>query len=622
MTRARLTILVSMAMLVLGASGVSGADPMGTAFTYQGFLTTATGPANGDFDFRFILYDDDAGGFQEGPIVIHDGVFPNPPPITVTNGRFTVDLDFGTRVFTGDARWLSIDVRYTGVGSYFTLSPRQELTPTPYAIYAETAGSASGGITAVYGGNGLTGGGTSGAVYLHAGAGDGIDVLADAVAVDVTDFAGSGLGEEATNNLKVNTGTGLEISGDAVRLTSTYSSGSAYDSRFVNVTGDEMSGSVSDPYAVLEVTNSGTGRAVDGYASNSGSYTNYGGYFKSNGDTGKGVFGWATGDSGRGVEGVAANYTDGVENFGGYFVADGTSGRGVYGCASRGLGAATTYGGYFVADGGLGRGVYGYASRVVGTTYGGYFEADSSSGTGVYGRNNSSGNYGYLGGDHGVYGYNNDNGSYGYLGGSNSCGVYGNSGTGVGVYGISSGGWAGFFNGNVFVTGTINKGAVGFTIDHPLDPENKYLYHSGVESPDMMNVYNGNIVLDANGEAIVELPDYFEALNRGFRYQLTAIGAPCPNLHIAEKIVNNRFSMAGGEPGVEVSWQVTGIRKDAFAEANRMPVEVEKPDADQGKYLHPEAYGLGQEDGIHYEEHNPEWQSAGIDSGRHDLEQR
>ncbi len=153
MKTVRLTIRVSAAMFVLSASGVTWADPIGTAFTYQGYLTTASGPANGDYDFRFILYDDDVGGVQQGPTLVYDGVSPNPPPITVVNGRFTIALDFGTGVFAGNARWLSVDVRATGVGPYFTLSPRQELTPTPYAIYAETAGAAS---------NGVTGSGTAG----------------------------------------------------------------------------------------------------------------------------------------------------------------------------------------------------------------------------------------------------------------------------------------------------------------------------------------------------------------------------------------------------------------------------------------------------------------------------
>jgi hypothetical protein len=174
-----------------------------------------------------------------------------------------------------------------------------------------------------------------------------------------------------------------------------------------------------------------------------------------------------------------------------------------------------------------------------------------------------------------------------------------------GVYGsaaVEANSWAGYFEGNARVTGTLTKGGGSFQIDHPLDPENKYLFHSFVESPDMMNVYNGNVILDATGEATVQLPAYFEALNRDFRYQLTAIGAPGPNLYISQEISGNSFKIAGGEPGTKVSWQVTGIRHDKFAEANRIQVEVDKPDNERGKYLHPEAYNLGQEYDIHYEQ--------------------
>ena len=157
-------------------------------------------------------------------------------------------------------------------------------------------------------------------------------------------------------------------------------------------------------------------------------------------------------------------------------------------------------------------------------------------------------------------------------------------------------GIAGYFDGDVRVTDHLtatNLYAVhkNFVIDHPQDPENQYLYHSSVESPDRMNVYNGNVILDPNGEAWVQLPDYFEALNRDYRYQLTPIGGPGPDLHVGERIQNNRFKVAGGEPGMEVSWQVTGIRDDASARANPMEVEVEKPDSKKGLYLDPEAFG-------------------------------
>lgn len=142
---------------------------------------------------------------------------------------------------------------------------------------------------------------------------------------------------------------------------------------------------------------------------------------------------------------------------------------------------------------------------------------------------------------------------------------------------------------DVDITGTLSKGGGSFKIDHPLDPGNKFLYHSFVESPDMKNIYDGVAVLDERGEAVVEMPAWFSALNRDFRYQLTAVGAPAPGLYVAQEVTDNRFKIAGGAPGLKVSWQVTGIRQDAFANAHRIPVEEDKPADQRGTFLYPEA---------------------------------
>jgi hypothetical protein len=148
----------------------------------------------------------------------------------------------------------------------------------------------------------------------------------------------------------------------------------------------------------------------------------------------------------------------------------------------------------------------------------------------------------------------------------------------------------GFFAGNLDVKGTLTKGGGSFKIDHPLDPANKYLSHSFVESPDMMNVYNGNTTTDRHGFATVVLPDYFEALNGDFRYQLTVMGRFAQAI-VAQEIANNRFVIRTSKPEVKVSWQVTGIRHDAYANAYRIPTEEDKPAAQQGYYLHPEIFG-------------------------------
>jgi len=229
-----------------------------------------------------------------------------------------------------------------------------------------------------------------------------------------------------------------------------------------------------------------------------------------------------------------------------------------------------------------------------------------------------------------AYAYDSDaSTNYGvkaYAGGAtnNSYGVRAEAnGSGHGVYAKgNNGAKAGTFIGNVDVTGSISKGGGSFKIDHPLDPENKFLFHSFVESPDMMNVYNGNAVFDATGEVEVELPDWFEGLNREFRYQLTCVGGFAP-VYVSEEIESNRFTIAGGNEGLKVSWQVTGIRKDPWAEANRIPTEVDKAPADRGSYLHPEARGLPTERGLYHQRDVRELQALDVaPDGRSDALKR
>ncbi|MCO6175840.1 hypothetical protein NHF50_12375 [Flavobacterium sp. NRK F10] len=159
------------------------------------------------------------------------------------------------------------------------------------------------------------------------------------------------------------------------------------------------------------------------------------------------------------------------------------------------------------------------------------------------------------------------------------------------------------FTGNVTITGDLNvtgniaKGGGTFKIDHPLDPENKYLIHSFVESPDMMNIYSGNATTDANGYVTVTLPRYFEAANKDFRYQLTTIGTFAQAI-IKEKIQNNKFVIQTNQPNVEVSWQITAVRADKFANENRIVPEKEKEF--KGTYLHPELYGASKEQSESY----------------------
>lgn len=243
-----------------------------------------------------------------------------------------------------------------------------------------------------------------------------------------------------------------------------------------------------------------------------------------------------------------------------------------------------------------GAGVVGRAETAVGNNMGVLGLSTSAAGMGVLGHSTANvGVCGRQGAD--FFTPLAAAGVFGVSGSPNGIGVYGlaraDSGVNYGVIGHALGrySYAGYFRGRVHVTGNFTAANKMFRIDHPLDPANRYLNHNCVESPDMMNIYNGVAKLDSRGEARVVLPEWFESLNGQFRYQLTAIGAPAPNLHVAEEIADNRFRIAGGPAGMKVSWQVTGVRQDAWANAYRTPVEEDKPAGERGSFLHPELFG-------------------------------
>jgi hypothetical protein len=244
------------------------------------------------------------------------------------------------------------------------------------------------------------------------------------------------------------------------------------------------------------------------------------------------------------------------------------------------------------ASGSNAAGVFG-----LNTTGPGLWGRGTAGGSGVFGQSSGYAVYGASTGGFGVYGTSSNGGvvGTGYVGlqgtasgTANSQGVRGEDGSN----GSNASAYAGVFVGRVLVAGTLSKSAGSFRIDHPLDPANKYLSHSFVESPDMKNIYDGVATLDGSGEAIVKLPAYFEALNMEFRYQLTCIGGYAP-VYIAQEIAGNQFKIAGGTPGLKVSWQVTGTRHDPYANQNRIKVEEDKPARERGHYLYPSGYGQG-----------------------------
>jgi hypothetical protein len=304
-----------------------------------------------------------------------------------------------------------------------------------------------------------------------------------------------------------------------------------------------------------------------------------------------GVRGESSSTSGYGVHGINLASTGFGNGVYGRTLSD--QGSAVRGWASAATGTAIGVVGQSAADKGIG--VYGWAQSSSGTDTAGVKGVTEGHGAGVFGEAKAT-----SGITSGVRGASASPDGYGVVGMASA-----SSGINYGVLGVtlSPNGFAGGFMGNVKVTGNlsatgnVDKAGGTFKIDHPLDPENKYLLHSFVESPDMMNIYNGNIVTGKDGFATVEMPDWFEALNTEFRYQLTVIGSFAQAI-VAEKMQHGRFVIRTNQPGVEVSWQVTGVRQDPWAEANRVQVEVQKSASERGKYLHPEVWGQPAEKAI------------------------
>jgi len=296
--------------------------------------------------------------------------------------------------------------------------------------------------------------------------------------------------------------------------------------------------------------------------------------------------GAGAGHGGVGVEGVGGNGVS-TGDFGGTGVSGvggssgGTGGAGVQAVGGGGGGDFTSIGGPGVrAQGGSGTNGGGGPGLI----------ATGGSGPAVTGT--------------GVIGH----------GGDSETGVGGDGVQGFAGHGHAPGfeGAAGSFFGDVVVTDNLGvegdvsvhgsltvSGVKHFKIDHPLDPENKYLYHAAIESSEVLNVYSGNIVTDLSGEAVVTFPDWFEAINRDFRYQLTVVGTFAQAI-VADEIHNNHFRIRTSAPSVRVSWQVTGVRSDAVMRKHPFNPEQDKPERERGTYLSPESFNQPEEKNVFF----------------------
>jgi hypothetical protein len=285
----------------------------------------------------------------------------------------------------------------------------------------------------------------------------------------------------------------------------------------------------------------------------------------------------------QGVLGVISSFTPGTNSAGVYGHSNSTTadGPGVWGL--HGIGGNS-----------------GSSPGVLGQT-----NSTAANAAGVSGQITSSADYAA-----GVRGYNFASAccGFGVVGfhAGQGIGIGGYAPNGFGVFGWSPNNWAANFDGAVevvgdlHVNGTLYKAGGAFRIDNPIDPARSYLQHSFVESPDMKNIYDGIVRTNAKGYATVTLPKWFQALNKDFRYQLTILGhSPWDTqARVWDEIKNNRFTIRTNHGNVKVSWQVTGIRHDPYANANRIQTVVPKTGTDAGRYAHPRLYGQPASNGV------------------------
>lgn len=175
-----------------------------------------------------------------------------------------------------------------------------------------------------------------------------------------------------------------------------------------------------------------------------------------------------------------------------------------------------------------------------------------------------------------------------------------NNGHGYGIVGAKSGTGSGY--GVFFSNGLGGSGTKSWIMDHPLKPETHILNHFCAEGPEPYNVYRGNVVTDAKGYASVELPDYFESINRDPSYHLTVIDNSDDFVmaKVVDEVRNNTFRIRTSKPGVKVSWRIEAVRSDKWVEKYGYREVVEKKGTEVGRYISPELYGMPETQGWFY----------------------
>lgn len=555
------------------------------AFNYQGVARDASGTAmpSTNIGLRFSI-------LHGSPVGPADYVETHSLTTNV-HGLFTVQVGSGSVVsgtfsgiqWGGGSKYMKVEMDAAG-GTNYTVMGTSQLISVPYALYADSsatpgpagpqgpqgppgpAPTGSANQTIRYGTNGWEG--TSS--LWNDGTNLGVGTTSPAAKLDVN-------GTTRTTGLTIPTGAsnGHILTSDATGnaswqapaagggdLDDAYDFGGAGQGRIITADAGavQINTSGSNPHGIDVNVNAANGIGVESNVTMTGSVG-----LKATSTNASNTFSSVQAETNSSSTAVAAvvGHSDGAANgVAGQVASTATAQQAVYGSNLR------TNGGHGVRGIGL-NGVVGETNYQSGfAVYGENFDQLSTgNGIGTAGK----GFYGVVGEDK-------------YLG------------TVSGAYGV-------YCNGALAATGTKS-----FQIDHPHDPSNKYLRHFAAESNEVLNMYRGNVQLDANGEATVTLPHYFEDINKNYSYHLTPIGG-FAQLYIKEKISNGQFKVAGGNANMEVSWMVMAERNDELLQQNphMRAVELQKGKRHQGKYLMPYLYGQPKEKAVLYRKESEEF---------------